>query len=659
MHLRLDQLILWPKDGRYACRVLDFTKLGNRQGKGVVQVIRGTNGTGKTAIVHIIDYCLGARTSQIPQDQEFQAVDWYGLVFSSPSTRILTARRAPSTGRASSEEYYIADLPDGTPAPATLRPNASRVAFSRHLDKLVGVETDVYESSSNAEKDARPFLHDVTPFLLAPSEYLASRKPLFYTQSVPMERVKRALPITLQAATADYVRLRERERSERLKVRRLDTRVATMSGTLGQVEAAIRREFDTAMRYGLVPPTTEQPELADCLDRLDEVSRNLAGEGARGAGDRWRDVVAKRQQLDRAQRALSRERAAIRRQIGHLDQAITASREVSEGIGEAERRVRAFRWFDEHIVGEGPCPMCGSASDHALAELQDLQQMIAGLRSERVAVGLSAEEYLSARGALEAQMVELDRRVGQLEHERLSIEGDAGSLALADGGPTLADVSRFVGALEPLLGLKDHLIQLAQDRQTADVMRGEVHAMREQLASQSFEELFEGLAHDVNEYLAYHAVTMGLSHQEYPPTLALDSLSLKLGVPTGRKVANRRVDQVGSARNWMGYKVALHLALHELFDRYPDGPVPSLLVIDQPSAVDSSSDAPGIKSLSTRVFEALAHLAQLCRVQIIVLEGMAEPSYLFLDEVKIVEEWPIERRTGLVPYEWVLATEQS
>jgi Protein of unknown function (DUF3732) len=40
--------------------------------------------------------------------------------------------------------------------------------------------------------------------------------------------------------------------------------------------------------------------------------------------------------------------------------------------------------------------------------------------------------------------------------------------------------------------------------------------------------------------------------------------------------------QIGSGENWVGYRVAAHLALHKLF-RTLDRPVPAFLMLDQPS----------------------------------------------------------------------------
>src|SRR6266581_1255420 len=59
MHFQIRQVVLWPRNKTLQPRVVRFQP-------GTVNVITGASQTGKSAIVPIIDYCLGSGKCSIP-----------------------------------------------------------------------------------------------------------------------------------------------------------------------------------------------------------------------------------------------------------------------------------------------------------------------------------------------------------------------------------------------------------------------------------------------------------------------------------------------------------------------------------------------------------------------------------------------------------------
>ena len=67
-----------------------------------------------------------------------------------------------------------------------------------------------------------------------------------------------------------------------------------------------------------------------------------------------------------------------------------------------------------------------------------------------------------------------------------------------------------------------------------------------------------------------------------PADLNVDDLTIRVTDSSGRP---NFLWEIGSGANWLSYHVAAMLGLHELFLGHKDSPVPSLLVLDQPSQV--------------------------------------------------------------------------
>jgi len=71
MHFQIKQLILWRRGGQ-GKRVVEFKP-------GVVNVISGASKTGKSAVIPIIDYCLGSERCAIPVGVIRETCEWFGV----------------------------------------------------------------------------------------------------------------------------------------------------------------------------------------------------------------------------------------------------------------------------------------------------------------------------------------------------------------------------------------------------------------------------------------------------------------------------------------------------------------------------------------------------------------------------------------------------
>lgn len=88
MYFQIRQIVLWPRTGGREPRVVYFQP-------GTVNVITGASQTGKSAIVPIIDYCLGSGKCSIPVNVIRKHVEWFGVVVDTSKGQILLARREP------------------------------------------------------------------------------------------------------------------------------------------------------------------------------------------------------------------------------------------------------------------------------------------------------------------------------------------------------------------------------------------------------------------------------------------------------------------------------------------------------------------------------------------------------------------------------------
>ena len=74
MKFYIDSILLWPKKANLKYRRVKFEP-------DKINIITGASRTGKSAIIPIIDYCLGSGKCTIPVDTIRNACAWFGVLF--------------------------------------------------------------------------------------------------------------------------------------------------------------------------------------------------------------------------------------------------------------------------------------------------------------------------------------------------------------------------------------------------------------------------------------------------------------------------------------------------------------------------------------------------------------------------------------------------
>jgi hypothetical protein len=281
---------------------------------------------------------------------------------------------------------------------------------------------------------------------------------------------------------------------------------------------------------------------------------------------------------------------------------------------------------------------------------------------ERLGVARKAPSLLdSERAALQKELRDGEEQLKALRAQRRELE----AVKDDDGRQGLEEVYRFVGRLEEAV----RNIQLAEPE--SDLGR-ELEDLRRQIAQlrrtldPAERERRLGLARArITENIRHYASRMQLERANEDIELRTKELALVF-----KDVQKKREDflwEIGSGENWMGYHIATALALHQYFLTLPWSPVPTFLVIDQPSQVyfpagfeqSRSQSLQGVEShevrATRRIFETLADGLRRMnyKVQIIVTEHADESTLGGIPTVDIIQNWHAEDADYIVPRSWI------
>src|SRR5579859_3206489 len=109
MLFHIKELILWPRNGKRPPRRLVF-------GAGQLNVITGASKTGKSAVIPIVDYCLGSEHCSIPVLTIRDACSWFGILVETNEGEKLFARREPGSNQTTSDMFVLEALKVDVPS---------------------------------------------------------------------------------------------------------------------------------------------------------------------------------------------------------------------------------------------------------------------------------------------------------------------------------------------------------------------------------------------------------------------------------------------------------------------------------------------------------------------------------------------------------------
>ncbi len=158
----------------------------------------------------------------------------------------------------------------------------------------------------------------------------------------------------------------------------------------------------------------------------------------------------------------------------------------------------------------------------------------------------------------------------------------------------------------------------------------------------------------ISKFAQYYGRIVKLEDNE--AVIKLDTRELTIRVISERGLS-AWLYQIGSGANYLGYHVAMMLALHEFFITRPIPYVPSLLILDQPSQTqfpdDLDEEAEQEELLAVhQAFEACDGAIERTKkgLQIIVSEHAGLKAYAGISNLTVVDKW--RRGRKLIPWHW-------
>lgn len=541
---------------------------------GRVNVITGASGTGKSAVIKALDYCLGSSKCQLPVYVRRRCVA-VGVKWVKGQDEMISCRQVPFVGKAPNA-YMFVTTGRNLRVPRTVEQFEGRgtvEASKARLGQAFGIDGTPRAEAASHERESRdrPSVRQFTPYVFVTKEVIDSETVLLHglddNRKAPL--IVSTMPYFLGVVTESTVaaerRLRQARRALEIDIAREEAR-RTKDSLVKQRSRVLLSE---AQQLGLAEDPLDAADEVLLLDMLRKAISPSAHAQQYPSADQLDSLQERRQttlkELNQTKRKL---------------RAITVTSQESQDYEAAVTSQHEKLRIAEHLhLLEVPttCPVCESHTETGARFALAIKRSLETIRLETSAVE-NLRPQISA--AIEQLSERAEKLSGLLREIDASIASTLNQIAEAKRFTDLAQMhAYFRGKASYFLEtIDDQLLRPAKDltNQQAEIAELEalVDADNRRIRMRRAEEAVSRFASEAFSKLpkVEPCVDAELVFSTREPKVNL--------IEAGPEGAILSMADLGSDQNWLAVHVALAFGLQRHFEK-ECRPVPGVIVMDQ------------------------------------------------------------------------------
>lgn len=659
MYLQIDKVIVWPKLSKYPPRIVQFEL-------GKLNVITGNSRTGKSAVIPIVDYCLGSSECSIPIDTIRDHASWYGVVIQKDREKLLFARGVPEGNKVSNRYYVLRGSAEISIPPHINESNEDVDGVKNMLNAISGVPYfELDGKDSNQTYGARLGFRDLMALVFQNQDIVANQNILFYKTHAHAhrERLRNWFPYIIGAETIEVLKARQRLQELERKIALLKRDFERVKNHANSWKNNMLGHLKVADEYGLIA-TANYAEISS--DEMIQIAKKLVLEIPDTAIFTENNLTESNKELkilEERDEEYCRRIAEVKKRLMDLKRLESGFVNYGEGIKKRADRLQISQWLMSISSESGKCIACGSVEHPSgNSELEMISKAFVEYETkarqvEDMPTSISREELRledELRKILEEKdenqkrydfMLGKDNEAQKEFQKRKNMFVFLGHLKasletfekVTDGGEYVSQISEIENEIKRLKKIADY------------------HGVKERVESAT-----EVISNSILKHLG--GLDVEKKYKHIAPKFSIEDLNISVLSSDGNW---HYLAEVGSASNWVSYHLALFCSLQEYFISQSHSPVPGFVVFDQPSQVYfpkiknmveknietikfEDDDIAAVKSMFTTISNSIIKASG--QWQAIVLDHADSSVYGDIDGIHEVEIW----RNGqkLIPEEW-------
>lgn len=647
--MQIKKIILYSKNSENKPRVINFNT-------GALNIITGESKSGKSALVGIIDYCLGSKSCNIYDGIIRRKTEFFSIVITFGDEDVFISRLNPDVKNKSTiDEIFVKRSYTNKELPLIEEfvPNFNTSLLKSFLSEKININENIHIPDSLSRDPLEANFRHARIFSFQPQYVIAQPNQLFYNQDDTFIKmaIKDTLPYFLGAINADSLQI-EREISKKKRLLNQLSREKREEDKLK--EDGVSKAYsliEEAKEIGVLEKNTNPKSVKEAYEILLKVKD-------------WEYKELELKGDDSGLKKLIEERLEYKNKLGKIEDDINAVKhymktasKYSNEIRQQEIRLESIGFFDvENTNNSNTCPLCDSHLEVSNPTIQNIKSNLLEIRNDLKNTTQESPRVQTYLDKLDDSQLEIQNKL------EIAERGITALYKQKDKARTLRDLNirrgRVIGRVSLFLENIDIEETKSSLEQRMKILQDEIKVLSEKVDKESTEEKLNSILNRINLQMTDWSNQIDVEYKGNP--IRFDIKNLDLIVDTEDKPIPLSKG-IGSGANWVAYHLLLLMALHKTFVK-KDRPVPRFLFIDQPTQVyyppennpniveinsEGSSDAKAVKAMFDFMYMVAKELSP--NFQIIVMDHALLSNAEFKESV--IEIW----RGGnkLIPKEWI------
>jgi len=645
MSFSIKALILYSHSGEK--RIVPFKLTG-------LNIITGKSKTGKSAIIDIVDYCLGRGSFNVAEGRIRKSVSWFALHLvkkhGEMADELFIARENPGPGASTGSQVFVKRGHIGVyPELGDFQKNYTEDALKDLVTRYVGIEENEYRPVTGTRPPLQANIAHALWLCFQKQNTIASQDQLFHRMNEERlpQALKDTLPYFLGAVDEHHFQLLAEldELQQKLKV--LEAAEVRKISVAATSRTRITRILNEGKKVGLI-----QQDVHAVDDSIITVLENLSKTEVDPLG-LMTDFGETIENLRGEQRSLQNRLNSLNQDRRAAQAFLSDQTEYSREMLAQQSRLKSVSLFKGGIDSVESCPFCEAELKTPIPSISEMRASLERIEGQLAGVYRDSphiQEHISSIDK-EIAMASDTLRILQVELNR-TIREDAAARARQDLSLSrerfLGRLTEFIESIKPTLDTGETSGEIAAIKEL-------IAAAKSRLNSDELDARMDTILGFIGGKMTEYADGLDLEHSGSFLRLDRKRLTIVADTMDGPIPLNR----MGSGENWVGYHVLGHLALHWWL-RLKNRPVPSFLIFDQPTQayyppdrteggldqIEKDEDRKAVQALFKLMDTAVKEINH--GFQLIVLDHAHLREDWF--ESAIVEEWRGPK--ALVPSNW-------
>lgn len=623
-------------------RILPF-KLGK------VNIVTGASKTGKSALIHIVSYCFGSK-STIPEGVILENTSWFAIQIEKEKESFFIARKSPGPGNPGSPDIYIEKGHNlEVPSFENLAKNADVESINVLLSEFAGIAAYAFEPKEGQTRNAGAA--DISKALIycfQEQSEVASQKFLFHRQGEPFlpQSIKDYFPFFLGVVDRNYISQKDELRKLKSELKRLEAKKAENERLKGYAFERPHALMQEAISVGLLLPTQNIPQSWEEIKKILGSAVNARPETDPSEGN-------SEQMLD----SLFDEQKSLREQYRSLGDEISALKSLkASGDGfkneamEQRSRLNSIGLFKtDGELDYNSCPVCSSKLNIPIPTVEAIKQNLGKASQQLQSVTADAPhierliyDTQAKQSQISSQLHSIKLKIESIQQTEKQIE------VFRDANAKRALVQGRIGFyMESIADVTDTV----SDNIETEQIKQKIKELEELTKEEEIQSKLQSVLSNLSQEMTAMARRLDLEHAKYP--IRLDPK--KLTVVADTEAGPLPLERMGSGETWVSLHLITYLVLHRWFIKR-NIPVPNFIFFDQPTQAYFPPDSTDETVKNTdresvvKMFQLIKQSAEEYGIQVVIMEH-ADIQQAWFQEM-IAEKW-WDGQTKLVPVKWL------